>query len=318
MNQEEIELDGKTYVSSKRAAQLSQYAQDYIGQLCRAGSADCRRVSGLWYVTLQSLESHKEMSAEVKSQAFSHTTSGYTQKSDTMLSFSGEDYVSSKHGAEITGYNPDYITQLARAGAIQARQVGSRWYVSRKELLANKDKNDALLAEVQAKSVGINRTSENTDSYIKSREHTTTTPIEESDLPLMPAFTNRKDSDDDIEEIDSPYGLATPITIKKNALEGQNEPSEAFLMSQPTEYKYQKPVQKRFSQTLILALTVVFILGVGSIGYFGIKKAGFNVSRLANSSSAYVAMLPNFADANPITRYIATALADILHYERIK
>src|SRR3989344_7227467 len=70
MTQDELVLEGKTYVSSKRAAQLRQYAQDYIGQMCRAGNADCRRVNGLWYVTLESLDLHRAASAEAKARAF--------------------------------------------------------------------------------------------------------------------------------------------------------------------------------------------------------------------------------------------------------
>ena len=158
MIQDELALDGKTYISSKRAAQLSQYAQDYIGQLCRAGNADCRRINGLWYVTLESLESHKITSAEIKAQAFDnidHAGADMARGNDTILSFSGEEYVSARHGAEITGYNQDYVSQLARGGKIKSRQVGSRWYIAREELMEHKDKNDALLGAVQAESVGI-------------------------------------------------------------------------------------------------------------------------------------------------------------------
>jgi hypothetical protein len=49
---DEMVIEGKTYISSKRAAQVSGYAQDYIGQLARGGAIDAQRVGGLWFVNL--------------------------------------------------------------------------------------------------------------------------------------------------------------------------------------------------------------------------------------------------------------------------
>ena len=167
---------------------MSQYAQDYIGQLCRAGSVDCRRVNGLWYVTLESLENHKVASAEQKAQAFANTTAAQqNSQNDVILDFSGEEYISSKRGAEMTGYNQDYVTQLARSGKVKARQVGSRWYVGKKDLMTNKEKNDALLAAVQARSAGVAPV--NTGNSMKTNENWSPTfqsHQDENHLPLMP------------------------------------------------------------------------------------------------------------------------------------
>ncbi len=40
----ELTLDGKTYVSSRRAAEITGYAKDYVGQLCREGHVEARLV----------------------------------------------------------------------------------------------------------------------------------------------------------------------------------------------------------------------------------------------------------------------------------
>ncbi|MBI2109521.1 MAG: hypothetical protein HYT93_05165, partial [Parcubacteria group bacterium] len=49
----------KKYVSSKRAAEISGYAPDYIGQLCRKRKLECRLIGRGWFVTEASLLEHK-------------------------------------------------------------------------------------------------------------------------------------------------------------------------------------------------------------------------------------------------------------------
>lgn|GEM_PF-1686353 len=53
-------LEGKTYISARRASKIMSYAQDYIGQLCRAGKLDCKMVGRSWFVTEESLIAHRE------------------------------------------------------------------------------------------------------------------------------------------------------------------------------------------------------------------------------------------------------------------
>ena len=61
---DEITLDDKTYVSSKRAAQITGYAKDYVGQLCREGRVQARLVGRNWYVLESSIHDHRFGSAE--------------------------------------------------------------------------------------------------------------------------------------------------------------------------------------------------------------------------------------------------------------
>ncbi|MDP3646116.1 MAG: helix-turn-helix domain-containing protein, partial [bacterium] len=150
---EELTIEGKQYISSKRASELSRYAQDYIGQLARAGLIDARRIGGLWYIHFESLKEYKD-----KADTFVPKPPENIQKSewnDTLISFDGRDYISAGRAAEITGYHQDYVGQLARAGKILSRQIGNRWYVDREALLQHKEEKDDLLGAVQAQSVGI-------------------------------------------------------------------------------------------------------------------------------------------------------------------
>lgn len=55
----ELTIDGKTYVSSKRAAEITGYAKDYIGQMCREGRVEARLVGRAWYVLETSLREHR-------------------------------------------------------------------------------------------------------------------------------------------------------------------------------------------------------------------------------------------------------------------
>ncbi|PIT96634.1 hypothetical protein COT82_02055 [Candidatus Campbellbacteria bacterium CG10_big_fil_rev_8_21_14_0_10_35_52] len=47
---EELIFAGNKYISSKRAAKLTGYSVDYIGQMCRSGNMDCRLIGRNWYV----------------------------------------------------------------------------------------------------------------------------------------------------------------------------------------------------------------------------------------------------------------------------
>lgn len=60
-------LEGKNYISARRAALIINYAQDYVGQLCRAGKLDCRMVGRSWFVTEESLLAHRAAAIEPKS-----------------------------------------------------------------------------------------------------------------------------------------------------------------------------------------------------------------------------------------------------------
>ena len=55
---DELEIKGQKYISSKRAAEISGYAKDYIGQLARAGKIAATRFGRAWYVEESALLAH--------------------------------------------------------------------------------------------------------------------------------------------------------------------------------------------------------------------------------------------------------------------
>ncbi len=55
---DELEISGKRYLSSKRAAKEHKYHADYIGQLIRAGKVVGTKVGRAWYVEAVSLDEY--------------------------------------------------------------------------------------------------------------------------------------------------------------------------------------------------------------------------------------------------------------------
>ena len=149
---QEINLGGTIYISSRRGAEVTGYSQDYIGQLARSGAIEAQRVSGLWYVLESSLVAHKERAEEFKPTPPQKIREA---EQEVSVSFGGKDYISASRASEISGYNPDYVTQLAREGKILAHQSGNRWFVDRESLIEHKKEKDSLLAAVQSEAVGI-------------------------------------------------------------------------------------------------------------------------------------------------------------------
>ena len=56
---DELLIEDKKYVSSKRAAKITGYAKDYIGQLCREGRVPARLVGRSWYVLEAAIRDHR-------------------------------------------------------------------------------------------------------------------------------------------------------------------------------------------------------------------------------------------------------------------
>jgi hypothetical protein len=56
---DEITIGEQKYVSSKRAALITGYAKDYVGQMCREGRIEARLVGRNWYVREAALRDHR-------------------------------------------------------------------------------------------------------------------------------------------------------------------------------------------------------------------------------------------------------------------
>lgn len=55
----EIVVNGKKFISTKRAAEITGYTTDYVGQLARSGKVVAQLVGRNWYVDEESIKQHK-------------------------------------------------------------------------------------------------------------------------------------------------------------------------------------------------------------------------------------------------------------------
>lgn len=86
---DELDLQGKKYISSKRAAEITGYAKDYVGQLARGGKVPATRVGRAWYVERDSIKRHAgvEDASEVRSDAL-EASSAVHRSSESLVSLS--------------------------------------------------------------------------------------------------------------------------------------------------------------------------------------------------------------------------------------
>ena len=77
--EDSITLDGKRYISSKRAAQLGGYTKDYVGQMCRSGKLTAKLLGRNWYILEDSLKSHKG-NKKSRNSLLDKTSMSYTKE----------------------------------------------------------------------------------------------------------------------------------------------------------------------------------------------------------------------------------------------
>lgn len=47
----------------------------------------------------------------------------------------GDEWITTQEGAELSGYHPDHLRRLIRAGMVRAKKFGIVWQVNRQSLL---------------------------------------------------------------------------------------------------------------------------------------------------------------------------------------
>lgn len=70
MKKDNIIIDGKTYISARRGAEIAGYSADYVGQLCRAGRIECAMIGRSWYVGEESILKHQEEAFKANQTSF--------------------------------------------------------------------------------------------------------------------------------------------------------------------------------------------------------------------------------------------------------
>lgn len=262
MMHNELTVGDENLISSKRASELSGYAQDYIGQLARKRLIEGKRIAGLWYVSLNSLNAYKSNADTYKPHP--PQAMHITNDAESVVSFDGCDYVSASRAARLTGYHPDYVGQLARNGKILSRQIGNRWYVDRDQIVAHKNEKDALLGAVQSQSVGIQVTKEQEQStYHHSPEPFFKYRTEAHDLLPKPNNDQRLAHKALYEEYESE---SQPIAIHR--VHDKREAFDTSELDEPAELssRLKSSTQSRRAPVSRTLITIVLAVGILSIG----------------------------------------------------
>jgi hypothetical protein len=325
---DELTIDAEQYISSKRASELSGYEQDYIGQLCRGGNIMARRVGGLWYVSPDSLIKYKERADKYKPEP--PVAHGSASMPDSLVSFEGKGHISTSRAAKMTGYTPDYVGQLARAGTIPSRQVGNRWYVEQSGLLKHKESKDALLGALQAESVGIKTpitSATKTDSHYKETEQFFRYTSDNREfMPSTGAATAGGPSTGDLVKSDA-YSIGPSMTPSNEELTAKAKDEEEYVV--PIHISHQTRDMARIGMRnsimvvepkhsmlpMLLPVGLFTIVIVLSLGFISLKRSSIYTNNaikenISISQLASAGVVGKFAD------FLETWIAPELVYRR--
>lgn len=92
---DEILIEEKKYVSSKRAAKMTGYAKDYIGQLCREGRVPARLIGRSWYVLEAAIQDHRFGNTGVETEKKENKTEVVQEESSLISTWESPRYDSS-------------------------------------------------------------------------------------------------------------------------------------------------------------------------------------------------------------------------------
>lgn len=58
--------------------------------------------------------------------------------------------ISAKEASDISGYNPDYISQLIRSGKLQGKRIGRNWFTTKESVLENLSRKRTTVGKEKA------------------------------------------------------------------------------------------------------------------------------------------------------------------------
>jgi hypothetical protein len=123
---DELTIGDKVYISTKRAADITGYAKDYVGQLCREGRVEATLVGRSWYVLESSIREHR-FGEETKK------TSSFDEKEPILNTWSVPVY-KPEPVVEVPKLNTRESTPPSSDETIEDMQAAwKEWFVSREE-----------------------------------------------------------------------------------------------------------------------------------------------------------------------------------------
>lgn len=187
---DELVIDNLVYIPSKKAAAITGYAKDYVGQLCREGRIEAKLVGRSWYVLESSVREHrfgKVASSPVESapvfakEELTHALEVPEQASQEPLAatagVSEEVWESPRYTAEpveeVYSVSPTYLTNTTdkeiASSHSQIEEVQSAWqeWFSKKE---NEPASTVEQVEVEEVSEPVSASHEELETEVEAQE----------------------------------------------------------------------------------------------------------------------------------------------------
>ncbi len=262
----ELLFEGKKYISSKRASQLSGYNQDYIGQLIRDSKIEARRVGRHWFVSLESLENQFEKIKGKSLPKGKKEIKGEKNQESRPLYLEGKKFISSLEASDFSGYSRDYIGQLVREEKLEGKLVGRLWFISLPSLEKHLAKQNPKIEDSKLAVASVEKT-EQISKY------------EKENVLALPSFPQKEKTIHFEKEISYPAFIS-----KKNFSFGyrNSEASSVFHL-------------KRLAISSVIAVVLIF---GAHVVYYQINKeeiAARSNSVLASASVVSSSALDSFA-----------------------
>ncbi len=242
-----IEHKGQRYISTKEAALLSGFTSDYVGQLARKGVIRTKMVGGTRFV-------HE---GDVLAYGSENTNDD--------LAVNGEEFISTKEAAAITGYSQDYVGQLARKGALSSTLVGRTRFVSKSDVLgyAQTQKSDDIDTPV-AQEVEPEKKEVKTEAVVEEKVESVVTPKTPKVAPQEKAQPL---------SIEKPEYALIPAVHSSVAVEDTDAPAKTHSIASP--YQSTSPVKTLVASVLVTAVVAFPVLGVMNpkLAQAGFEKA---------------------------------------------
>jgi len=158
-NEGELYFEGKKYISSKRAAKLTGYTHDYIGQLSRAGKIDGKVIGKTRFVEEKSLLSYEKNNNGIKKNNNTYTKDSWESMlfgkvSDVIKnagnSFKNKDISFERTNDKSTIYNEQPTTTTERKVSLKTSNIFAVKKDARTSKLSEEKQNE-ILEEIKAK-----------------------------------------------------------------------------------------------------------------------------------------------------------------------
>lgn len=237
---DEITIGDKVYVSSKRAAQITGYAKDYVGQLCREGRVEARLVGRNWYVLDSAIREHRFGKSEEK------TTSNEPEQRI-------EDPVSTWKRPEYVAETPAFVPTLApktdeqQLGTPAIADMQSAW----REWFQEKQPVQAPSDEVSDSKVAFEAMVDEVAAIDEVSEEDSSTEGESE------VILKRIDEDSATEEPEEAVEIRRSYVSHVAPQVAQDYAGAPSVMSSESQRPPAKPVQKGGS--LLLQATLVLL-----------------------------------------------------------